>query len=163
INGRLGLDLEPGEIWDLVERTEGWAAGLYLAALSLRGAEDRRAFLSRFGGANRYVVDFLVDTALDAHDAETQLLMLRSSILERLGGRLCDAGLEREGSGQLLAALSRSTLSLVPPAARGEWSRFPPLFAQLLRAELEFREPGTAPALHRRALAWHRNHGSLDE
>jgi LuxR family maltose regulon positive regulatory protein len=163
INGRLELALDSTQVADLVERTEGWAAGLYLAALSLRGVEDRDAFLSRFGGANRYVVDFLVDTVLDAHDPETQELMLRSSILERLSGRLCDAVLEREGSGQLLAALARTNLFLVPLDDRGEWYRFHHLFAQLLRAELEHREPGLAATLHRRALAWHRNHGSLDE
>jgi ATP/maltotriose-dependent transcriptional regulator MalT len=163
LNGHLGLDLDRGEIDGLVERTEGWPAGLYLAALSLQGVEDRHAFASRFGGTNRFVVDFLVDEVLDAYDESTQLLMLRTSILERLCGPLCDAVLEQEGTGELLAALSRTNLFLVPLDDQGESFRFHTLFAQLLRAELEHREPGIAPALHRRAFDWHRENGSIDD
>jgi len=163
LNGRLELGLEPEYVGELVDRTEGWPAGLYLAALSLRAVEDRRNFVSTFGGRSRYVLDFLVDEVLDAHDPELQGLMLRSSILEQLSGPLCDAVLEREGSGERLAALSRTNLFLVPLDERGEWYRFHHLFAQLLRVELEHREPGVAPTLHRRASAWHRDHGSISE
>jgi LuxR family maltose regulon positive regulatory protein len=162
VNDRLALGLEREYIDDLVSRTEGWAAGLYLAALSLQAVEDRQAFVSEFGAQNRYVVDFLVDEVLEAHDPATQTLMLRSSILERLSGSLCDAVLEREGSGQLLGALARSNLFLVPVDDRGDWYRFHHLFAQLLRVELEHREPGLAPMLHRRACAWHRRNGSIE-
>ena len=163
LNDRLELGLEPEYVHDLVERTEGWPAGLYLAALSLRAADDRHAFVSRFGGGSRYVVDFLVDEVLEAHDPEMQSLMLRSSVLGRLCGSLCDAVVEQEGSEKLLAALSRANLFLLPLDDLGEWYRFHHLFAQLLRVELEHREPGLAPTLHRRAFAWHRDHGSVDE
>ena len=163
LNERLGLGLDRRDVDDLVERTEGWPAGLYLAALSLQGVQDRHLFATRFGGGNRHVVDFLVDEVLEAHDPAMQSLMLRSSVLDRMCGRLCDALLEQEGSAAQLGALSRTNLFLVPLDDHGEWYRFHHLFAQLLRVELEHREPGAAAALHRRAYAWHRDHGSIDE
>lgn len=158
LNEQLELDLERADIELLVERTEGWAAGLYLAALSLVGVEDRSAFAREFGGANRHVIDFLVDEVLDAHSPELRTLMLRSSILDRLSGPLCDAVLEQAGSREQLVELSRSNLFLVPLDEKNEWFRFHRLFAQLLRVELEHREPELAPALHRRAYAWYRDH-----
>jgi LuxR family maltose regulon positive regulatory protein len=163
LNGRFGLGLSREDVDDLVERTEGWPAGLYLAALSLQAVEDRHAFVETFGGRSRHVVDFLVDEVLEAYDPATETLMLRSSILPRLSGPLCDAVLEQEGSGLRLEALARSNLFLIPLDDRGEWYRFHHLFAQLLRVELEHREPGIARTLHRRAYAWHRDHGSIDE
>jgi ATP/maltotriose-dependent transcriptional regulator MalT len=163
LNGSLKLDLAPEEIDVLVARTEGWPAGLYLAGLSLAGVVDRKAFVNTFGGSSRTVVDFLVGEVLEAHDPATQSLMLRSSILERLCGPLCDAVLEEDSSGRLLDALSRTNLFLIPLDDRGGWYRFHHLFAQLLRVELEDREPGLVPTLHRRAFAWHREHGSIDE
>ncbi len=162
LNTRLALRLERADVDRLVERIEGWPAGLYLAGLSLAWVDDRHAFVDTFGGTSRHVVDFLVDEVLDAHDPETQTLMLRSSILERLSGPLCDAVLEREGSADLLEALSRFNLFLLPLDDRGEWYRFHQLFAQLLRVELEHREPGLARELHRRAFVWHRDHGDVD-
>jgi LuxR family maltose regulon positive regulatory protein len=163
LNDRLALGLEPEWVDGLVERTEGWPAGLYLAALSLQGAEDRKEFVTRFGGESRHVVDFLVDEVLDAHEQATQELMLRASILERFCGPLCDAVLQQEGSAGLLGALARTNLFLMPLDDRGTWYRFHHLFARLLRVELEHREPGVAPTLHRRAFEWYRDQGSLDE
>jgi len=163
LNDRFELSLEPEYVDDLVARTEGWPAGLYLAALSLQAADDRQALVSRFGGENRHVVDFLVDEVLEASEPATQSLMLRSSVLERLSGPLCDAVLEQRGSTDVLRALSRSNLFLIPLDERGGWYRFHHLFAQLLRAELEHREPGLAAVLHRRAFEWHRENGSVDE
>ena len=163
LNGRLGLGLTPEDVEALVGKTEGWPAGLYLAALSLQHAADRHALVRRFGGSNRHVVDFLVTEVLEAHDPPAQALMLRTSVLERLSGPLCDAVLEQEGSAAMLDALSRSNLFLVPLDDEGGWYRFHHLFAQLLRVELERREPGLAPALHRRAYCWHRDHGTAGE
>ena len=163
LNGRLGLGLMPEDVEALMEKTEGWPAGLYLAALSLEHAADRHALVRRFGGSSRHVVDFLVTEVLEAHDPPAQALMLRTSVLERLSGPLCDAVLEQEGSAAMLDALSRSNLFLVPLDDEGGWYRFHHLFAQLLRVELERREPGLAPALHRRAYCWHRDHGTTGE
>lgn len=163
LNERLELGLARTDIEPLVERTEGWPAGIYLAALSLGGVEDRGAFAREFGGANRHVVDFLVDEVLDAHSPELRTLMLRSSILERMSGPLCDAVLAQDGSREQLVALSRSNLFLVPMDGQNEWFRFHRLFAQLLRVELEHREPELVPTLHRRAYAWHRDHGRPEQ
>jgi ATP/maltotriose-dependent transcriptional regulator MalT len=163
LNDLLGLGLEREQVEALVERTEGWPAGIYLAALSLQAAPDRSELVSRFSGGNRHVVDFLVDEVLNHHDPDVQTLMLRSSILGRMCGPLCDAVLEQEGSAERLRELARTNLFLVPLDDRGEWYRFHQLFAQLLRVELEHRDPGLAPTLHRRALAWHRAHGTIEE
>ena len=163
LNGRLGLGLAPGDVGDLVERTQGWPARLYLAALSLRGAADRGALIRSFGASSRPVADFLVTEVIEAHDPLVQELMRRCSVLGRLCGSLCDAVLEQHGSAAMLDSLSRTNLFLVPLDDERGWSRFHPLFAQLLRMELEQREPGTAAELHRRASAWHRDHGTAGE
>ena len=163
LNGRLGLDLTAEDVEGLVGKTEGWPVGLYLAALSLQPVADRHAFVRTFGGSNRHVVDFLVTEVLEAHDPPAQALMLRTSMLERLTGPLCDAVMDQEGSAEMLDALSRSNLFLVPLDDEAGWYRFHHVFAQLLRVELERREAGVAPALHRRACSWHRDHGTTDE
>lgn len=163
LNDRLELGLEREEVDELVKRTEGWPAGLYLAALSLRGAEDRRALVNRFGGTSRHVVDFLVDEVLEAHDPGMQNLMLRCSVLERLSGPLCDAVLEQAGSSEQLRELARTNLFLLPLDDDGIWYRFHHLFSRLLRVELERRENGLAATLHTRAHTWYRDHGSTDE
>jgi len=163
LNGRLGLGLARADVDLLVEKVEGWPAGIYLAGLSLATVSDRHAFLKSFGGTSRYVVDFLVDEVLDAHDLRTQSLMLRCSILERLSGPLCDAVLEAEDSGRLLSELARTNLFLLPLDGAGEWYRFHHLFAQLLRVELEHRAPDMSRTLHRRAYAWYGSQGAFEE
>jgi LuxR family transcriptional regulator, maltose regulon positive regulatory protein len=163
LNGRLGLGLTPEEVDALVARMEGWPAGLYLTALSLRRTADRHAFINELGASSRHLLDFLETEVLQAHDPPMQALMLRSSILERLSGPLCDAVMDQQHSAPMLDELSRSNLFLIPLDCEGGWYRFHPLFARLLRVELERREPGTAPALHRRAHAWHRDHGTTGE
>ena len=163
LNGRLGLGLTADDVEALVRKTEGWPAGLYLAALSLQHATDRHALVRRFGGSNRHVIDFLEAEVLQAHDPPMQELMLRTSVLERLSGPLCDAVLGQEGSAAMLDALSRTNLFLVRLDEEGGWYRFHHLFAQLLRVELERREPGLAATLHRRASCWHRDHGTAGE
>ncbi len=163
LNGRLRLGLIPEEVDALLERMEGWPAGLYLTALSLRRTADRRALVNELGASTRHLLDFLKSEVLQAHDPPMQALMLRSSVLGRLCGPLCDAALEQQHSAQILGALSYSNLFLSSIDEEGGWYRFHPLFAQLLRVELERREPGTAPTLHRRAYAWHRDHGMTGE
>ena len=164
LNGRLGLGLERQDVEALVDRTEGWPAGLYLAALSLSRDADRHDFVTRFGTSpSRHVNDFLEAEVLQAHDPPTQALMLRSSILGRLCGPLCDAVLEQQDSAVMLDELARTNLFLVPLGDQGGWYRFHPLFAQLLRRELGRRAPGVIPALHRRAYSWHRDHGTTEE
>ena len=163
LNGRLALGLAAEDMEGLVDRMEGWPAGLYLTALSLTRTADRHALVTELGTSSRHVIDFLETEVLNAHDPPLQELMLRSSILERLSGPLCDAVREQQHSAPMLDVLSRSNLFLVPLGDEGWWYRFHPLFARLLRVELERREPGLAPALHRRAYAWHRDHGMTGE
>jgi hypothetical protein len=116
----------------------------------------------RFGASSRRVVDFLMDEVIAAHDPETQDFMFRSSILEQFSGPLCDAVLDTQGSAEQLEALSRTNLFLVPLDDERERYRFHRLFGQLLRMELAHREPELAPTLHRRASAWHREHGTTE-
>lgn len=163
LNDRLGLSLNRHDVDELVARTEGWPAGLYLAALSLRGSTDSHDFVAKFGGEHRHVVDFLIPEVLEAHDARFQELMLHCSVLGRMSGPLCDAVLDQQGRGDLLRTLSRTNLFLIPLDEHGEWYRFHHLFAQLLRAELEHRHPGLAPSLHRRAFEWYRERSLVDE
>ena len=154
LNGSQHLGLSRPDVDLLVERTGGWPAGLYLAALSLRRAGDRHDLVTRFGASQRHVLDFLESEVMQAHDAADRELMMRSSILPRLSGALCDAVLDRSGSNAALRRLARSNLFLIPLDDDGTWYRFHPLFAQLLRVELERDRPGLAPELHRRAFSW---------
>ena len=163
LDGRLGLGLGEEDVEALVARTEGWPAGIYLAALSLAAAEDRHALVRAFDGTSAHVVDFLSAEVLAASAPETREFMLRASVLERLCAPLCDAVLEREGSAAALESLARTNLFLIPLDERREWFRFHHLFAQLLRAELERREPEAIVPLHRRAFAWHAGSGTTGE
>jgi LuxR family transcriptional regulator, maltose regulon positive regulatory protein len=163
LNGRLALGLLPEDVEGLLDRVEGWPAGLYLTALSLMRTADRHVLVNELGVSSRHAIDFLKTEVLRAHDPPVQDLMLRSSILDRLSGPLCDAVLEQQHSAPALDALSRSNLFLVPLDEEGGWYQFHPLFARLLRVELERREPGLAAVLHRRAYAWYRDHGTAGE
>jgi ATP/maltotriose-dependent transcriptional regulator MalT len=163
LNSRLGLEVSRGDVEILVERTEGWPAGLYLAALSLGSAQDRHAYIGRFGATSRHIVDFLTEEVLERSGPATLELMVRCSILNRLCGPLCDAVLDQDGAADQLAALTHTNLFLIPLDDTGEWYRFHHLFAELLRLELQRREPEAANVLHLRAYAWHREHGTTDE
>jgi LuxR family maltose regulon positive regulatory protein len=163
LNGSMGLRLATDEVTRLTERTEGWAAGLVLAGMSLRDRADARGFIASFRGDNRNVADFLTTEVLARQPEPIRAFLLRTSTLERLSGSLCDAVLATQGSAELLAELERSNLFLVPLDDRREWYRYHHLFAELLRAELADRDPELLPTLHRRAAAWHRRRGNVDE
>jgi LuxR family maltose regulon positive regulatory protein len=163
LNGSLGLGLAGEDVERLAERTEGWPAGLVLAGLSLRGRRDASGFIASFHGDNRHVADYLAAEVLDGQPEEVRAFLLRTSILERLSGPLCDAVLDTEGSAGVLDELERSNLFLVPLDDHGEWYRYHHLFAQLLRLELGYREPELLPLLHRRAAGWHQRAGDVEE
>jgi LuxR family maltose regulon positive regulatory protein len=163
LNGRLGLELDRGDVSLLVARIEGWPAGLYLAALSLAGKADKHALVRSFDGTSAHVVDFLAGEVLAGYDERLQSFMLRTSVLERLCPELCDEVLGEDSSIAALESLARSNLFLVPLDGRQRWFRFHHLFAQILRVELERREPELVPELHRRAYGWHRAFGTTDE
>jgi LuxR family transcriptional regulator, maltose regulon positive regulatory protein len=143
----------------LTARTEGWAAGLKLAGLSLSGCGDIAEFVTDFSGSNRYVFDYLAEEVLDHQDAELRRFLLETSVLDRLSGDLCDAVTGRAGGQEMLERIERDGLFLLPlDEARGWW-RYHQLFADLLRTRLRAEFPSRAVALHSAASVWHAEHG----
>jgi LuxR family transcriptional regulator, maltose regulon positive regulatory protein len=157
-----GLDLRSGDVDVLVERTEGWPAGLYLAALSLRDQPDRGRALARFAGDDRLVADYLRDELLAELPLDRLSFLTRTSVLDDLSGPLCDAVLARPGSGGTLRELARSNLMLVPLDRADGRYRYHGLFAEMLQAELRRIEPDYEAEVHRRASAWHAGRGEVD-
>ena len=147
----------------LAARTEGWAAGLQLAALSLRGQANAAAFVAAFTGSHRYVLDYLAEEVLDGQGKQLRAFLLETSVLERLSGPLCDTVTGREGSQALLEEAERAGLFLIPLDEVRGWWRYHHLFAGLLRARLREEQPGRVTQLHRHAAAWYSEHGLADD
>lgn len=158
-----GVALSAEEIAALEARTEGWIAGLQLAALSMRGRDDVAAFVRAFAGDHRFVVDYLVDEVLRRQPEEVRDFLLETSVLSRLSGRLCEAVTGRPRCDRLLGALERGNLFLVPLDDRRRWFRYHHLFAEMLRAHLEADRPERAAELRGRASAWFEAEGDADE
>jgi LuxR family maltose regulon positive regulatory protein len=158
-----GVELTDHDLEDLVVRTEGWPAGLYLAALSLRGHPSPATFVRQFTGNNRFIVDFLVEDVLSKQPDEVRRFLTRTSILPRFCAPLCDAVTGSAGAAAILELLERENLFLVPLDESREWFRYHHLFAQVLRAQLASTESAVEPVLHQRASGWHRASGSPDE
>lgn len=150
----LKLGLSAAEMSALELRTEGWAAGLRLAAIALRGRSDASAFVASFAGDHRFVLDYLVEEVLGREPEEVKLFLLRTSILDRLCVPLCEAVAGGDGRSMLEAAL-RANLFLSPLDDRGEWFRYHRLFSDALRSRLAAERPTEIAALHRRASAWY--------
>jgi LuxR family transcriptional regulator, maltose regulon positive regulatory protein len=148
------LELGEGEVAELHRRTEGWPAGLYLAALYLKegGALDRAGV--SFGGDDRLVSEYLEAEFLARISRRQRTFLTRTAVLERMCGPLCDEVLERGGSAEVLAGLARSNLLLVPLDRREQWYRYHHLLRDTLLAGLERSEPDLIPVLRRRAAAW---------
>jgi LuxR family maltose regulon positive regulatory protein len=163
LNILLGVDLADEDVELLHRRTEGWAAGLYLAALSLAGRPDTSAFIRSFAGDNRHIVDYLMSEVLDRQPPQLLKFLLRTSVLGRLSGALCDAVLETSGSASVLAKIDHENLFLVPLDTSRRWYRYHHLFGELLRAELDRTEPDLVAGLHRRAAAWFEAEDLVDE
>jgi ATP/maltotriose-dependent transcriptional regulator MalT len=163
LNDVLRLDLAHADIELLHRRTEGWAAGLYLAALSLAGRADTAAFIKTFAGDNRHIVDYLMAEVLDDQPPHLRSFLLRTSVLGRLSGALCDAVLQTSGSGSVLEKIERENLFVVPRDTSRHWYRYHQLFGELLRTELRRSEPDLVADLHRRAASWFETEGLIDE
>ncbi|HEY1640710.1 MAG TPA: LuxR C-terminal-related transcriptional regulator [Streptosporangiaceae bacterium] len=154
----------PGEVVAaLAARTEGWAAGLQLAALSLRGQRDPAGFVAAFTGSHRYVLDYLTEEVLEQQDEQLRTFLLETSVLGRLSGELCDAVTGRPGSQALLERAEQSGLFVVALDEVRHWWRYHHLFADLLRVRLQQDQPGRAAQLHRAAAAWYEEQGLADE
>jgi LuxR family maltose regulon positive regulatory protein len=158
-----GPGLDDAAVAALTARTEGWAAGLQLAALSLRGHTDVAGFLESFSGSHRFVLDYLAEEVLDRQPADVRGFLVETSVLERLSGQLCDAVTGRADSQAMLEAIERANLFLVPLDDVRGWWRYHHLFADLLRARLQREQPGRAAELHSAAAAWHAQHGLADD
>ena len=158
-----GVELSEPDVAVLLERTEGWPAGLYLAALSLSGHSSPSDFIRQFTGDNRFVVDFLAEEVLGRQPGEIRQFLARTAILGRFCAPLCDAVVGSASAAEIIDVLERENLFLVPLDDNRQWYRYHHLFAQALRSELARTEPDIGPVLHRRASAWHRLSGSTDE
>src|SRR5215208_3495978 len=154
LNEKMGLDISPVNLSVLLERAEGWPAAIYLASLSLQQRENQRIPTVSFGGSNRYIVDLLGEEVLAGLPEDTKEFLLRTSVLRRMTGPLCDAVVGREGSAKLLRELARSNLFVVPLDEQGEWYRYHHLFSDLLLYELKSSRPDLVLTLRRRASVW---------
>ncbi len=170
----MGLRLDDEAAAALESRTEGWAAGLQLAALSLQGHADVRGFIAGFSGSHRHVVDYLGEEVLNRQPEHIRAFLLQTSVLERMCGPLCDAVLldaEAEtgaaGAGAysqiVLNEIERANLLLIPLDDERRWYRYHHLFADLLRHRLEQERPALVPELHRRAARWFEQQGMAAE
>jgi LuxR family maltose regulon positive regulatory protein len=162
------LQLSPDDVNTLTHRTEGWISGLQMVAASLRGLEDKTAFIKDFSGSHHYIMDYLLDEVLRRQRPQIQSFLLATSILKRLCGPLCDALMEvadeaPTASQGILEDLARANLFIVPLDARREWYRYHRLFSDLLQARLQKKHPKRIPSFHRRASIWFEAHELTDE
>jgi LuxR family maltose regulon positive regulatory protein len=155
LNEVMALNLTSEDVAALEERTEGWIAGLQMAALSLQGRDDRSSFVQAFTGSHRFVLDYLIEEVLDRQTPATQDFLLKTSLLAQMTASLCEA-VTGEANGQAtLLKLEQSNLFVVPLDDERRWYRYHHLFGDLLRARLIQTQPGLVPALQRRASEWY--------
>ncbi len=158
-----GAELAPDELSELTARTEGWPAGLYLAALSMRAGGMGEAGIEGFAGDDRFVSEYFRSELLSRLPAAEARFLTYTSTLDRMSGALCDAVLQTTGSAKVLETLEHANRFLVPLDRRGEWYRYHHLFGQLLRNELERSEPDMVAVLNSRAMAWCVGNGLTEE
>ena len=162
-NDAMGLDLSARDVAALETRTEGWIAGLQLAALSMRGRDDIPGFIQTFAGDDRYIVDYLVEEVLGRQPERVRTFLLQTSILDRLSGPLCNAVTGGADGSALLDALEHGNLFVVPLDDKRHWYRYHHLFADVLRTYALEEEPDQIAIRHRRASAWYERHGQPSE
>src|SRR6266853_5438825 len=155
----MGLSLSTEDIAALEDRTEGWIAGLQLAALSMQGHPDVPGFIRAFAGDHRYIVDYLVEEVLQRQPEPVRSFLLQTAILDRLHGPLCDAVTGQEEGNARLEALERGNFFVVPLDDKRHWYRYHHLFAEVLSAHLLAEQPDQVATLHRLASEWYEQHG----
>ncbi|GCE29786.1 LuxR family transcriptional regulator [Dictyobacter alpinus] len=163
LNAVMGLTLSPEDISALEDRTEGWIAGLQLAALSMQGREDIPEFIRAFTGDHRYILDYLVEEVLTCQPEAIRNFLLQTAILDRLSGSLCDAVTGQVEGNARLEALERGNFFVVALDDTRHWYRYHHLFAEVLSAHLLAEQPEQIVTLHRRASEWYEQHGSASE
>ena len=159
LNDVIGLDLTAQDIDALEGRTEGWIAALQLAALSMQGRTDIGAFIAGFASDDRYIVDYLVEEVLQRQTQQVRTFLLRTCLLDRLNGALCDAVTGEPGGKATLESLDRANLFLVPLDDNRHWYRYHHLFADMLQAHLSDERAEEVIELHRRASQWYDQNG----
>ncbi len=157
LNKITGFSLTPGQITALEKRTEGWAAGLQLAALSMQGRQDVDGFISAFTGSHHYIVDYLAEEVLNRQPSSVREFLLKTSILEQLTGALCDALTGRNDGQSMLEYLVQSNLFLLPLDDERRWYRYHDLFRDVLQNRLQSNFANDFTQLHRQAAEWHEN------
>lgn len=155
----MDLNLSTEDVTALEARTEGWIAGLQLAALSMRGRDDVGQFVRAFAGDNRYILDYLVEEVLQRQPERARRFLLQTAILDRLSAPLCDAVTGQPDSRALLEALERGNLFVVPLDDKRHWFRYHHLFADVLTAHMLQEQPAQVAILHQRASAWYAGNG----
>jgi LuxR family maltose regulon positive regulatory protein len=160
LNQVMGLHLSAEDLAVLEDRTEGWIAGLQLAALSMLGHQDVHEFIQAFAGDHRYIVDYLIEEVLQNQPESVRSFLLRTAILERLNGSLCDAVTDQPGGKFRLETLQRGNFFLIPLDDTRHWYRYHHLFADVLRMHLIAEQPEQVRVLHRRASQWFEQNGS---
>jgi LuxR family maltose regulon positive regulatory protein len=160
LNQVMGLNLSVEDIAALETRTEGWIAGLQLAALSMQGRGDIGRFIQAFTGSHRFVLDYLVEEVLQRQPEGIHSFLLKTAILDRLSGSLCDAVTGREDGKGMLETLERGNLFIIPLDDQRQWYRYHPLFAEVLQARLLDGQPDQVFSLHQRASEWYEHNGS---
>ncbi len=164
LNQNRGLSLSPADVEALEARTEGWIAGLQLAALALKGRGDVASFVKAFTGSHAYVAEYLIEEVLQRQPEPVQTFLLETSILERMSANLCQSVTGRPDGPALLADLNRTNLFVIPLDEDGHWYRYHHLFADLLQARLRLKLPDEGmAALHQRATAWFEQNGLVAE
>ena len=158
-----GLALSPGQVALLTERTEGWIAGLQLAALALQNQEDVPRFVEAFRGSHTFVVDYLAEEVFSRQSPSIQEFLLQTSILTRLNGSLANAVIARDDGKTLLEQVRQANLFLIPLDQERRWYRYHQLFADLLRIRLEEMHPELVSVLYQRTIAWYKQQSLLDE
>ena len=162
LDRRFGVELDAQSAEDLCERTEGWPAGLQLAGLSLAGEPDPSVFVERFAGDDSNVADYLINEVFRGVSPDRRDFLLRTSVLERLTGPLCDEVAGVSSSAAILEEIERANLFLIPLDHHRRWYRYHHLFGYWLRYELEKTDPTAIPVLHARASRWHEKNDSLE-
>jgi LuxR family maltose regulon positive regulatory protein len=161
LNEVMGLQLSTGEISLLDQRTEGWIAGLQMAALSMQSRGDIAAFLEDFTGTHHFVLEYLLEEVLSQQTPDRLDFLLRTSLLEYLTAPLCNAITDRNDSQTMLVQLEKSNMFLVPMDNERRWYRYHHLFSELLRSRLKQTHPEIVPLLHGKACAWYMENGYL--
>lgn len=168
LNDAIGLILSTNDLSAMEARTEGWIAGLQLAALSMQGCKDIHGFVSAFTGSHHYIMDYLAEEVLRLQPKNVSVFLLQTSILDRLCGPLCEAvviaNINEPVDGQaMLEALEEMNLFVIPLDDERNWYRYHHLFADVLRKRLEHQYPHMLPELHRRASLWYEQNGFIAE